>query len=122
MAVKSQHLTPHVLVTTPRRCDGSPHSDASAILFSVNTYSLESNSNTERFHILDAATGESSLVTDVDGIREASWIDDDTIVTFRAGKDGAVEVGIGNANDFDKRWVGWRYLERIAPPGLVWSR
>lgn len=105
MTVRAAKFTPEVLLSAPRRSEGSPNSDASKVLYSVSTYSFEEHSKKSEIRILDVASQQTSLLTDDKTASEPVWIDDDNILLLKSGDEGVTTVLIGKAENFGNEQV-----------------
>lgn len=103
MTIRAAKFTPEVLLSAPRRSEGIPNSDASRVLYSVSTYSFEEHIKKSEIRILDAASQQTSLVTDNKTASDPVWLDDDTILLLKSGDNGVTSVVIGKADSFDSK-------------------
>jgi hypothetical protein len=103
MTVKALKFTPEVLLTAPRRSAGVPNSNATQILYQVSTYSFTTHAWHREIRVLDAASKESTLVTETAGASEPTWIDGDgSVLLLVPGEKGVTDVTIGKVGSWEK--------------------
>lgn len=105
MTIRASKFTPEVLLSAPRRSAGQPNSDASKVLYSVSTYNFADHSKKSEIRILDAASQQSTLVSDNKSATEAAWLDDETLLLLKNEDDGTTTVLVGKADSFENRCV-----------------
>jgi hypothetical protein len=105
MTIRAAKFTPEVLLEAPRRSEGLPNSDASAVLYSVSTYSFADHAKKSEIRILDVESQESTLITDDKSASEPVWIDDQTIVLLKSEEDGTTNVLVGEPTNFEKTYA-----------------
>ncbi|PNS19108.1 hypothetical protein CAC42_1844 [Sphaceloma murrayae] len=94
MTIRTPSLTPHSLLSAPRRSPGVPNRPGTHALYTTTTYSFSTHSKTTEFRILDTSASESVLLTSEDGISDPVWIDDATFLVLKSeGSETRVVVG-----------------------------
>ncbi len=103
MTIRATKFTPEVLLSTPRRSEGIPNSDASKVIYSVSSYSFAEHTKTSEIRVLDVKSQQTSLITDEQGAGDVAWLDDETIIVLSEGTEGETHVKIGEVEKFDNR-------------------
>jgi hypothetical protein len=104
MTIRANNFTPEVLLSAPRRSEGTPNSNGLKVLYSTSTYSFEDHAKTSEIRVLDVKSGETSLISDSEGASEPQWLDDETVLLLSEGKEGT-SVKVGPVKGFDNRYV-----------------
>lgn len=102
MTIRANKFTPEILLSAPRRSEGSPNSIGSKVLYSTSTYSFEQHAKTSEIRVLDVKSGETSLISAQEGASEPQWLDDETVLLLSEGKEGT-SVKIGPVSGFGNR-------------------
>lgn len=102
MTIRASKFTPEVLLEAPRRSGGVPNSDASKVIYAVSTYSFSEHSKKSEIRVLDAASQQTSLVTDDASFSEPSWLDDETVLLMKSNDDGTTKMVVGSPYNFEK--------------------
>jgi len=100
MTVRATKFTPEVLLSAPRRTNGVPNYGATLVLYTISTYSFEEHKKTSEVRVLDVQKNESTVVTDVEGASEPTWLDDDKVLLLAPGEKGATKVLVGPVHGF----------------------
>ena len=68
-----------VLLSAPRRSSAVPNSNGKLALYTVSTYSFQSQTKTSEIRLLNIENGQSTLVTNEEKTSEPNWLDDDIL-------------------------------------------
>ncbi|PSK58691.1 Beige 1 [Elsinoe australis] len=95
MTVRAPSLTPHALLSAPRRSPGVPNPSGTKALYTVSSYNFSTHSKTVEFRSLDISTSESTLLTSEDGVSDPVWVSNSTFLVLKSGKEGGTSVLVG---------------------------
>ncbi|KAI9171626.1 Dipeptidyl-peptidase 5 [Paramyrothecium foliicola] len=84
MTIQSR-FTPEVLLSAPRRSSGVPNFKGDLILYTVTTYSFQTNIKSSQIRVLNVHDHTSRLVTDDGSASEPFWLSDDEIAYVKSG-------------------------------------
>lgn len=102
--VNSSTFTPEVLISAPRRSAATPNADGTLALYTVSTYSFQTNSKSAKINVLDIGTGESSTLSDDLSDSEPVWLGwENEVVWLRSGENGATHLVLADAKDLEKK-------------------
>lgn len=106
MVAKAQKFTPEVLLSATRRGSPVPNSDGSLLLSASRSWSFKEHKwIKQEIRMLDASSGDSTFVTDLEGASEPQWLGDDHVLVLAPAdkeKDpGRTKVLIGSKSNWD---------------------
>ncbi|KAB8302910.1 hypothetical protein EYC80_006233 [Monilinia laxa] len=102
--VNSSTFTPEVLISAPRRSAATPNADGTLALYTVSTYSFQTNSKSAKINVLNIGTRESSTLSDDLSDSEPAWLGwGNEVVWLRSGENGATHLVLADAKDLEKK-------------------
>ena len=102
---RAEKFTPEILLSAPRRSSASPNSAGLAV-YTVSTYSFEAHKKTTEIKVLNISTGTQSLITNVEGASEPTWLGGgNELLWLKSGEDGHTQLIVGSADDIAKSYV-----------------
>lgn len=107
MVTRAQKFTPEVLLSATRRSSAIPNSDGSQFLTTSRSWSFKEHKwIKQEVRVLDASSGDSSLVTDLEGASEPQWLGDNHVLVLApADKEkhpGGTSVYVGSLSKWDE--------------------
>ncbi|KAK8049063.1 hypothetical protein PG994_010793 [Apiospora phragmitis] len=83
-------FTPEAMLSAPRRSSATPNATGTLALYTVSTYSFESQSKSSALKVLDIKSGQSTtFFEDAAAFNEPTWISDSEFVLVKKGDKGS---------------------------------
>jgi hypothetical protein len=94
-----------LLISAPQRSPATPNKDGTHALFTVSTYSIESNNETKEVKILDLHDKDNAITTfsDDKAIEEPQWLLGSQILWKKVKDGGCTELWAAEAVAGDKK-------------------
>ncbi|KAG9240364.1 dipeptidyl-peptidase-like protein V precursor [Calycina marina] len=103
MTVWASKFTPEVLLSAPRRSAAVPSPDGRLAVFTVSTYSFQTQSKTLDIRLLDIKTGQSKTVVSDLNASDPTWLGwKNELVWLKSGGKGTTSLILADADDLSK--------------------
>ncbi|KAI5466794.1 Alpha/Beta hydrolase protein [Mariannaea sp. PMI_226] len=88
MTIQALRFTPEALLSAPRRSAGVPNSTGELVLYTVSSYSFDSQSKSSQIRVLDIRDNSSYLISEDTSAGEPIWISETEVAFIKAGDNG----------------------------------
>ncbi|KAG8625230.1 hypothetical protein KVT40_006981 [Elsinoe batatas] len=103
MTVRTR-LTPHTLLSAPRRSPAIPNPSGTLVLHTTTTYSFSAHSKSTELRLLSPSNNESTLLSTSSSLSSPVWLDDTTFLLL-SSSEGKTDILASPALDFSARYT-----------------